>query len=56
MAITTAAVEDGTVLTTLLGVLADQAALVGVINYLYNLRLPLLCVECLGELPVGEPM
>ena len=31
---------------TLTGQLADQAALFGVLNALYNMRLPLLAVEC----------
>ena len=31
--------------TTLQGVLVDQAALLGVLNTLYNLRLPLISVE-----------
>jgi hypothetical protein len=34
--------------TTLCGPLVDQAALLGVLNGLYSLRLPLLSVECLG--------
>lgn len=34
--------------TTLTGKLQDQAALVGVLNTLYNLRLPLLSVEYMG--------
>lgn len=39
---------DGVVLTTLKGKLVDQAALMGVLNALYNLRLPIWSVECLG--------
>ncbi len=39
---------DGVVLTTLIGKLVDQAALMGVLNALYNLRLPIWSVECLG--------
>ena len=31
--------------TTLVGLLRDQAALLGVLNTLYNLRLPLISVE-----------
>jgi hypothetical protein len=38
--------------TTLSGTLADQAALVGVLNSLHGLRLVLLSVECLDEQPV----
>jgi len=34
--------------TTLTGPLVDQAALLGVLNTLYNLRLPLILVECLS--------
>ena len=41
---------DGLVATTLLGVVADQAALVGVINSLHDLRLAILSVECLANL------
>ncbi len=37
--------------TTLLGELGDQASLVGVLNSLYGLHLPLLSVECLQALP-----
>jgi hypothetical protein len=33
--------------TVLYGELADQAALAGVLNYLYELGYPLLSVECL---------
>ena len=35
--------------TTLEGELGDQASLVGVLNTLYELRLPVLSVECLGS-------
>ncbi len=34
--------------TMLTGRLPDQAALLGVLNFLYNQRLPLLSVECLS--------
>jgi len=34
--------------TTLIGPLADQAALFGVLNTLYDMRLPLISVECLS--------
>jgi hypothetical protein len=37
---------DNKVMTTLSGELIDQAALLGVLNHLYNLGLPLLLVEC----------
>ena len=39
-------------LVTLTGKIADQAALFGVLNALYNMRLPLVAVECLN---VDEP-
>jgi len=35
-------------MTTLTGELIDQAALLGVLNALYNLRLTIWSVECLG--------
>ena len=35
-------------ITTLTGQLADQAALFGVLNALYNMRMPLLKVECIS--------
>ena len=34
--------------TTLTGRVADQAALFGALNALYNMRLPLLAVECIS--------
>lgn len=37
--------EDGLVVTTLAGVVADQAALVGLVRYLHGLGLVLLVVE-----------
>ena len=33
-------------MTTLAGILADQAALIGVLNSLYDLGCPILSVEC----------
>jgi len=39
---------NGFEMTTLTGELIDQAALMGVLNALYNLRLSLWSVECLG--------
>jgi hypothetical protein len=33
---------------TLTGRLADQAALFGVLNALYNMRMPLIAVECMN--------
>jgi hypothetical protein len=54
MKITTTATADGLVVTTLVGVLADQSALVGVINSLHDLRLAMLCVECLADVPADD--
>ncbi len=45
---------DGQVETILVGRLADQAALVGVLNTLYELHLPVLLAEYLGEGPDGS--
>lgn len=39
--------DAGYTITTLIGCLPDQAALFGVLNALYDMRLPLLTVECL---------
>jgi len=39
---------DGRAVTMLHGRLLDQAALFGVLNTLYDLRLPLLSVECVA--------
>ena len=39
---------EGMEMTTLTGELVDQAALLGVLNALYNLRLTIWSVECLG--------
>jgi len=39
--------EDGSIMSTLEGHLIDQAALFGVLVALYNMRLPLISVECL---------
>jgi hypothetical protein len=44
MAIVTRIHEDGVPVTTLTGDLADQAALAGVLDHLYSLRLPVLSV------------
>ncbi len=40
--------------TTLTGELIDQAALMGVLNALYDMGCPLLKVERLGALPTAE--
>ena len=42
--------SDGPPVTILTGELIDQAALLGVLNALYNWRYPLLSVECLGDI------
>jgi hypothetical protein len=47
MAISASTQEDGSAITTLTGILTDQAALLGVLNALYNLHLPLMSVQCL---------
>lgn len=44
MAIVTRVHEDGAPVTTLTGELADQAALAGVLDHLYSMRLPVLSV------------
>jgi len=41
--------EDGSIVTILDGQLLDQAALFGVLVALYNLRLPLISVECTDD-------
>ena len=41
--------NDKNPVTTLIGPLVDQAALFGVLNTLYNMRLPLISVECLDN-------
>lgn len=40
-------VEGKTMITTLSGQIIDQAALFGILKALYDMRLPLLSVECL---------
>lgn len=47
------ALIDGMEMTKLTGELIDQAALMGVLNALYNLRLTIWSVECLGT-PVNR--
>lgn len=49
MVISTSIQEDGSVLTWLEGELADQAALVGAINALSSLQLPIVSVSVLGD-------
>ncbi|MBK8048010.1 MAG: hypothetical protein IPK16_13270 [Anaerolineales bacterium] len=40
---------DGTLITTLRGTVADQAALAGVLNLAFMLGLPVLSVQCVGR-------
>lgn len=47
LSITTETPEGGSVQSVLIGRLPDQAALSGVLSTLYDLRLPLVSVECL---------
>jgi hypothetical protein len=42
--------EGKSIITTISGSIIDQAALFGVLNALYDMRLPLLSVECLDSL------
>lgn len=39
--------EEKSAITTLSGSIIDQAALFGVLNAIYDMRLPLISVECL---------
>jgi hypothetical protein len=41
-------------ITTLVGRLPDQAALIGVLNHLYDLGLALISLECLQDEPTGD--
>ena len=45
--ITTHRRQDQTLVTTLVGVVRDQAELIGIVNSLYDLHLPLLSVQML---------
>ena len=49
MSITVDCKENQSSLTTLVGLLRDQAALAGVLSTLYELHLPVLSVECLDK-------
>jgi len=55
MAISAAADMEGETVCTLEGVLLDQGALVGVLNTLYELHLPVLLVNCLSWQEAGRP-
>jgi len=54
MSICQAATEDDVPVTTLEGELADQAALAGVIDTLYELHLPILLVKPVGTCQEAE--
>jgi hypothetical protein len=47
--------QGGSIVTTLTGELIDQAALMGVLNSLYDMGYPLLKVERLGPSPPAAP-
>ena len=47
--------QGGPIITTLTGELVDQAALMGVLNSLYDMGYPLLKVERLGPSPPADP-
>jgi len=49
LTITNGAVEPDSPVTILQGALPDQAALLGVLNALYDMRFPLISVNCLDE-------
>lgn len=49
MTISVARLADGTPATTLIGELSDQSALVGVVNTLHDLGLPLVSVERVSD-------
>ena len=51
MTITVFSADTGPWFTSLVGELSDQADLVGVLNTLYGLHLPVLSVECLNATP-----
>jgi len=48
--------DDGSIITSLEGQLVDQAALFGVLVALYNMRLPLISVECLESTREEGPL
>ena len=54
LAISRSSQEDEPEVTTLYGQLADQAALAGVLSALYGLHLPILSVECQGDVETEE--
>jgi hypothetical protein len=50
MTISATRLADGTTATTLVGALADQSALVGVLNTLHDLGFPLVSVERVADI------
>ena len=56
MTMAVAAPGAGPSVTTLVGELGDQASLVGVLNALYSLHLPVLSVECLDDAHSNQNM
>jgi len=54
MAISTTEEESQGSVTKLSGVLPDQSALIGVLNYLHDCRIPVLSVECVSASPRSE--
>jgi hypothetical protein len=54
MSIRQEAADDGVRVTTLEGELADQAALTGIINTLYELHLPIISVKSVGISQTAE--
>jgi hypothetical protein len=53
MTISAAQLVDGATATSLIGELADQSALVGVLNTLHDLGLSLVSVECVTDKAEG---
>ena len=51
MSVTTVEAEGQETYSEVSGVLPDQAALMGVLDYLHNWRIPLLSVECVSAEP-----
>ncbi len=49
MTVSATHLADGAPVTTLIGELADQSALVGVLNTLHDLGLSLVSVECIAD-------
>ena len=48
--------EEGEPIAALCGVLADQAALAGLLSALYTYHLPILSIECLGAAKQRDPV